>query len=150
MRMFACLWWVAAMTMGIAACMHMTPASLPEGFAAYPPVEAFKAVSPDGVVYRVRSVPNKPYAEIDFWKEAMKRRMLEAGYRMTAEAPIQAGTQKGYLLELAAPLGPQDFSYMIAIFVKKESIRIAEAAGEVMTLAKHRPALIKAMSQLTE
>ncbi|MBI5062682.1 MAG: hypothetical protein HZB87_04225 [Desulfatitalea sp.] len=149
MRPLSFPWLTLAAVLWLCACVHTTPATLPEGFAAYPPDDAFKAVSPDGVVYRVRSEPNKPYAEMAFWKEAMKKRMLEAGYRLSAEAPLPAGPRQGYLLELTAPYGPLDYGYMIAIFVEKESIQIAEAAGEVVALAKHRPELLKAMTNLT-
>jgi hypothetical protein len=121
---------------------------LPEGFAAYPPDGAFKAVTPDGVVYQVRREPNQPYADMAFWKEAMKKRMLAAGYRFGAEAPLAAGPRQGYLLELTAPHGPLDYGYLIAIFVDKENIQIAEAAGEIAALAKHRPALLAAMANL--
>ena len=149
MRPLSSLWLALAATIWLCACVHTTPATRPEGFAAYPPNEAFKAVSPDGVVYRVRREPNKPYAEMAFWKEAMKKRMLDAGYRLSSEAPLPAGPRQGYLLELTAPHGPLDYGYMIAIFVEKESIQIAEAAGEVQALAKQRPAVLKAMANLT-
>lgn len=152
MRPLSSSWLVSGLALAAAlwlcACVHTTPAALPEGFAAYPPDGAFKAVTADGVVYRVRREPNQPYADMAFWKEAMKKRMLEAGYRLGAEGPLAAGSRQGYLLELSAPYGPQDYGYLIAIFVEKESIQIAEAAGEVTTLAKHRPALLAAMANL--
>ncbi len=149
MRPLSSPWLVLAVALCLCACVTTTPAALPEGFAAYPPDGAFKAVSPDAVVYRVRREPNKPYADLAFWKEAMKKRMLAAGYRLSAEGPLAAGPREGYLLELTAPYGPQDYSYLIAIFVEKESIQIAEAAGEVLALAERRPALLKAMASLT-
>jgi hypothetical protein len=140
---------VLAAALWLCACVHTTPATLPDGFAAYPPDEAFKAVSPDGVVFRVRHEPNKPSADLAFWQEAMKKRMLAAGYRLSAEAPLDAGPRQGYLLELTAPYGPLDYGYLLAIFVENERIQIAEAAGEVTALAKHRPALLAAMANLT-
>jgi hypothetical protein len=153
MRPISSSWRVSGLALVAAlwlcACVTPPPAALPEGFAAYPPDGAFKAVSPDGVVYRVRREPNRPYADLAFWKEAMKKRMLDAGYRLGAEGPLAAGPREGCLLELAAPYGPRDYGYLIAIFVDKESIQIAEAAGEIPALAKHRPALLKAMAELT-
>ena len=148
MRPFAFQCLVLAAALWLCACVHTTPAVLPEGFAAYPQEEAFKAVTPDGVVYRVRREPNKPYADMAFWKEAMKKRMLAAGYRLGAERPFDAGLRQGYLLELTAPHGPLDYGYLIAIFVEKESIQIAEAAGEITALAKYRPTLLQAMANL--
>jgi hypothetical protein len=60
----------------------------------------------------------------------MKNRVLEAGGR------------PGYLLALTAPYGPQDYGYMIAIFAFKSPRR----PGEIMALAKQRPALLKAIA----
>jgi hypothetical protein len=148
MRTSSFHWLALLAVISLWACVHTTPATLPKEFAAYPPDEAFRAVSPEGIVYRVRHVPNTPYADMAFWKEAMKKRMLDAGYRFGAEGPIQSGGRQGYLLELTAPYGPQDYGYMIAIFVEKENIQIAEAAGEIRVFAKHRPALMEAMANL--
>lgn len=149
MRPLSSLCLTLAAALCLCACVTTTPATLPEGFAAYPPDGAFKAVSSDAVVYRVRREPNQPYADLAFWKEALKKRMLAAGYRFGAEGPLAAGPREGYLLELTAPYGPQDYGYLIAIFVEKESIQIAEAAGEVSALAERRPALLEAMTNLT-
>lgn len=135
-----------------AGCVHTTAPSagklIPEGFARYTKARQIKAVSPEGVIYRVRSEDNKPFAELPFWKEALKKRMLDAGYIFLREAPIQADAQEGYLLELTAPYGQQDYTYLMAVFVLKKKIKIVEAAGEVSDLAAHRAAIFEAIQSL--
>lgn len=135
----------------ISACVQtkVVQHPVPDGFARYEKEKGYKAVSPEGVVYRVRYEENKPYAELSFWKEALKKRMLDAGYIFLSESDIKAGEDKGYLLELTAPMGEQDFTYLIAVFVKKKEIMIAEAAGEVLLLSKHRKSIVAAIERLT-
>jgi hypothetical protein len=138
---------------GTVACVHtqvaVTDHSIPDGFARYTKAKEVKAVSPEGVVYRVRDEDNKPYADLPFWKEALKKRMLDAGYIFLREAPIAADIHKGYLLELTAPFGQQDYSYLIAIFIQEKKILIVEAAGEVTQIAGHREAILAAISHLS-
>lgn len=102
----------------------------PEGFAPYDKPRPFRAVSPDGILFQVRAVKHKPEATLAFWKEALKKRMSDAGYTFVAESDLQAGDTPGYLIELAAPMGAEDDSYWVAIFPDGRRLVIAEAAGE--------------------
>ncbi len=133
-------------------CVHTTAATsgdpVPDGFARYTKAKEIKAVSPEGVVYGVRHEANKPFAELPFWKEALKKRMLDAGYIFLREGPISAGSRQGYLLELTAPYGQQDYTYLMAVFVQKKKILIVEAAGEVADLATRREAILGAIQRL--
>lgn len=133
----------------LAAC-RVFHAEAPTGFAAYEGSDRFRAVSPDGVVYRVRQERNKPEADLPFWKEALKKRMLDAGYQVQREGDIKAkGGEPGALLELSAPLGTVDYSYLVAIYVKGGHIIIAEAAGDVLRVKDRHDALVAAL-QATE
>ena len=146
--LFAALPLLLCLVMG---CVHTTAGNaerIPAGFAPYTQSGEIKAVSPEGVVYRVRSVDNKPFAELTFWKEALKKRMLDAGYIFLTEAPIEADAQEGYLLELTAPYGQQDYTYLVAVFVRGNKITIAETAGEVSDLAARRDAVLEAIQNL--
>ena len=105
--------------------------SIPEGFAAYHDRRRVRATSPDGVVYRARVQKNKPEADLPFWEEAMRMRMLEAGYHLVREERIQAGEREGSLLELSAADGESDQTYLIAIFVDGTRLIVVESAGEV-------------------
>ncbi len=129
-------------------CVPLEKIPTPEGFARYTETGEFKAVSPERVVFRVRSEDNRPRADLPFWKEALKKRMLDAGYIFLREAPVTADSDPGYLLELTAPYGQQDFTYLTAVFVRPEKIVIVGAAGEVTDLAGRREAILEAIKGL--
>ncbi len=120
----------------------------PKGFSAWRREGRYRAASPDGVLFRVRSVKHKPEGLLPFWKEAVRERMIAAGYTVQAEEDLQVGATRGALIELAAPLGTQDWSYLIAIFPQGNKIVLAEAAGEVATFDGRRKALRKAIDTL--
>ncbi|MCP4162717.1 MAG: hypothetical protein GY760_21860 [Deltaproteobacteria bacterium] len=124
----------------------------PEGFAVYQSNyqnrSPNRAISSDGVVYRIRKQRNDPVAKLSFWKEALKKRMIDTGYFFVRESNISTEKQKGYLLELTAPYGEQDYSYMIGIFVKGDEIVIAEATGEILRFKKHRKQIIAAIKKI--
>jgi len=121
----------------------------PAGFAPYEASGAFRAVSPEAVVYRVRTEPNEPRADLPFWKEALERRMIDGGYRVLAKSDVSAaGGEPGFLLELAAPYGAQDFGYLLAIFVRDDRIVIVESAGEALRLQAQREAVLAAIARL--
>lgn len=111
--------------------------NIPAGFAPYAENNIIRAVSSDGVMYRIRREKNEPFAELAFWKEALKKRMVDAGYSFMKDEDIDIGKRPGYLLELAAPLGTQDYTYLIALCLKDDQLVIVEAAGE-MTIFKTR------------
>ncbi len=133
----------------LASCKHYAAAA-PEGFAAFDKDADFRAVSPEGIVYRVREETNKPEADLPFWKEALKKRMLEAGYAFFAESEIKAASgEPGYLLELSAPLGARDYSYLVAIFAMGAHIVIGEVAGEVVQVKNRHDAILTALQKTT-
>jgi hypothetical protein len=127
---------------------HTFLAAPPEGFAPYESKKAYRAVSPDGVVFRVRSAEHEPEADLAFWKEAMHKRMLEAGYHFLSEAEVQASGTPGTLLELTAPWGTDDFSYLLAVFPAGKELVIVEAAGEVATFSERKDAILEAIGRV--
>lgn len=118
-----------------------TPAGFAPGKRASRPV----AVSPDDVVLRARVAKNKPKADLDFWQEALRTRMKGAGYRITTDTTIEAGDQRGALLELAAADGTSDAAYLVVVFVDGGRLVIVEAAGEVGRFAGRREAILAAI-----
>lgn len=113
----------------------------PAGFAVYEKPRPYRAVSPDGVLYQVRVAREVEEASLDFWKEALKKRMLDAGYTFVAEGAIQAGGVDGYLLQLAAPMGAEDDSYWVSIFPRGDRLVLVEAAGEAGRFQAHAAAV---------
>lgn len=127
-------------------------AEAPAGFATYRAPGPLRAVSPEGIVYRVRTEANEPRADLAFWREALRQRMLDAGYRLVGEEDIRAGTAEsgldGGVLELAAPVGERDVSYLIALFVDGDELILAEAAGEVLAFRERREAVLAAVRSI--
>jgi hypothetical protein len=126
---------VAVLAMGLWAGCGFHPQA-PQEFAQYPRGIVFKgplrSISPDGVLFTVRSEKNKPKADLAFWRDAMKTRMSQAGYRVVADTNCKMNGADAALLKLAAPVGNQDFLYWIAFSLNGSGSRIlvAEAAGE--------------------
>jgi hypothetical protein len=140
-----CALGLALMLLGTSACASFT-AVAPAGFAPFEKQGGeLRAVSPDGVVYRVRDEKHKPHADLAFWKEALKKRMIDAGYHFVAEQDVSAGGKPGYLLELSAPVGEQDYGYWVAVFDAGSQLVLVEAAGEVTKLAARRDQLLAAI-----
>lgn len=139
---------VIALLLAGPACAPGFHAEAPSGFAAYEGRKPYRAVSPSGVIYRVRELDNKPEALLPFWREALKKRMLDAGYSFVREGEIRASGAEGYLLELAAPVGQEDDSYLIAFFVRGKHLVLVESSGEVARFAAQREAVLSAIRGL--
>jgi hypothetical protein len=121
----------------------------PEGFAAGRKAGRFHALSPDDVMLRVRVEKNKPEADLAFWREAMTVRMTEAGYHVVATGDVTAGGTPGALLELSAPDGASDATYLVALFVDGKRLVLVEAAGEVSRVAKCRGVILASIQGMS-
>lgn len=120
-----------------------------KGFAAFKKTSHFAALSPDDVKLRARVFRNKPKADLAFWREAMRVRMIEAGYTVLAEGDIQAQGGPGSLLTLSAPSGDKDYTYMIALFVDGGRLVVVEALGETRTFEPWKDALLTGISGMS-
>ena len=138
---------VNALEAGTRAEPSRIDVSLPEGFSAFRKESRFQALSPDDVIYRVRSAPNRPEADLKFWREALTLRMREAGYRVLAEEDLE-GSMPGFLLETAGANGEKDQVYLVGLFVKGRHLILAEATGEATKFAKRREAVATAIRDL--
>jgi hypothetical protein len=140
----ACLSWL------LAGCAHRQAA--PSGFAQYPQGFIFRgdlrSVSPEGVLFTVRTERNKPRADLGFWREALKTRMGQAGYRVVADTACVLKGSQGVLLKLAAPVGNRDYLYWIAFTLSPSGrhILVAEAAGESKAFLARQGAIREAIA----
>ena len=121
---------------------------VPEGFSAWKKRSRFRAVTPDGVMLRVRSEKHEPKGELDFWKAAMRERMVAAGYQVASEAEISASGVPGALIELRAPQGEQDWTYLVAVFPVGGKLVIAEAAAEITQMEPRKAAILDAIGKM--
>ena len=116
----------------------------PEGFAAYDTRRQHWSASPDGVLFRVRTVEHKPEADLAFWAESM----ATAGYRIQSKSDIKAGQTEGHQIQTNAPMGAHDYAYTVAIFPVGKLLVIAEVAGPVEKVAAHQGAIDAAVAGL--
>ncbi len=137
--------WPAILSLMLLGCASFR-ASAPEGFAPYPGDNPFRAISPDGVVYRAQTLPNDPEADLAFWREAVKTRMEKAGYKIVSDSTLPVGDREAALLELAAPLGNRDYGYLIAVAVEGKKILLVESAGDARDFVPRKAAVLKAIT----
>ena len=120
----------------------------PDGFSAWKKERRYRAASSDDVLLRVRTERHKPKAELAFWKEAVRDRMVAAGYKVLSEGDAEAGGVKGATIELAAPIGTEDWTYLIAFFPNGRKLVIAEAAGQITKFEARRAAILEAIGKI--
>ena len=119
----------------------------PDGFAQFEDDIPPRAISPEGVVLRVRTVENDPTQDLDFWSEALERNMTESGYMLLDSGEFDTGELDGVFFEWLAPLNDQDWVYLTGIAVTDDLIVIAEAAGPHAHYTGHRDSLLAALSR---
>jgi hypothetical protein len=120
----------------------------PSGFAEYVGTRDYRAVSPEGVVVRVRLVKNDPVQGIEFWTEALKTQLQKSGYSLVRQEPVETRVGAAVLLEWAAPVGQEDWIYLTGIAVSGTRIAVAEAAGAFASYQKHRAAILESLRTL--
>jgi hypothetical protein len=114
---------------------------MPDGFARLQdprPSYDDRALSAYGVAVAVRAVPNRERASIDFWAEAIDRRLRRSGtYRPVSATDIRTDRgQQGKSLRYN--LGdPQDgATYWVTVFVTRDWVYLVEAGGASSAFAR--------------
>ncbi|MEZ4235347.1 MAG: DUF4349 domain-containing protein [Myxococcota bacterium] len=120
----------------------------PDGLSAWRNRHRYRAASPDDVLFVLRSERHKPKSDLAFWKEAVRVRMVAAGYKVLGEGDVVANGVDGGLIDVAAPVGTEDWEYLIAFFPNGRRVVIAEAAGEVSALDARREAILAAFARI--
>jgi hypothetical protein len=125
----------------------------PEGFAEVSPRQIaatqYKAVSPEGMIYRVRTLRNYPVQTLEFWADALENHLRKEGYRSISEGrSFEAGESSGMIFEWAMPYGNQSYIYLTAIVVSEKKIAVAEAAAEHTIYYKYREALLDSLASI--
>jgi hypothetical protein len=134
---------IAAST--LAGCTTPPPSGVPAGFGVYDGRDARQAISFDRVVYQVKRVENKPFADLAFWQIALKERLTKAGYVVTAEGTLDAAGKPGYYIETTAPHGAFDYMYLVALFVQDRTLIVIESAGELAAYKAQREKILAAI-----
>ena len=111
--------------------------------------ERYTAVSPEGMLYRVRTRENYPPQSLDFWAEAMKNHLIDEGYTPVDDGEsFQAGGLPGVLFEWVMPYGQESYIYLTAIIVSEEKIAVAEAAAEHTIYHEYRGSLRESLQSI--
>ncbi len=126
--------------------------SKPESFAELKGKgsSVYEAVSPEGILYRVRTVKNYPEQDLDFWSKALKNQLVKEGYTLIRdEERFEAGKRRGVLYEWGVPYGNKNYLYLTAIIIFDNKIAVAEAAGEHTLYRKYRDSLLASLTSIT-
>ena len=118
----------------------------PDGFAPYRMRREHRAVSPDDVLFRVRAEKHRPKADLDFWEEAVRARMVGAGYREISHSRVDIDGRPGVLLEYTAPHGTDDYTYLVGFFSSGRKVIVVEAAGEISRFEARRGEILAAFT----
>lgn len=118
----------------------------PSGFAPYPGNggKLYRAASPDGLVWRIRSERHRPEADLAFWKRALRDRIQGAGYAVADSLEFRMGDRPAFALET----GLDDQAWLVAIAPGPRRIVVAEVAGPLEAFQKHRGEILQALERI--
>ena len=138
---------LAALLLLLASCSPLA-VQAPEGFAELEGRgRTFRAVSPEGMLFRVRLLKNEPSQELSFWSETLGSQLAKEGYRSSGERAEFAGGA-GVFYEWAAPYGNESYLYLTGLMVSRRRIALVEAAAPYPVFVQHRQALRDSLETL--
>jgi hypothetical protein len=121
----------------------------PEGFAELKGGRSYRAISPEGMLYRVRSIKNEPQKDLAFWGDALENHLSKEGYRSgKAAQSFESGDREGLYYEWILPSGHESYLYLTALIVTEKTITLAEAAAPHPVFTRHRQALLDSLTSI--
>jgi hypothetical protein len=145
--------WIFMALLPAAHCrsFQVTP---PQGFAVYESespifVNEYRAITADGVRYRVRVVKNEPEGDATLWKQTLIKGLEKKGYRILSSDSLktdQGRTVQYVNSQLSA--GGMDFLYLTGFIVDGRRIIIVEAGGTKELMSMHEKALQNSIRSL--
>ncbi len=132
----------------LAACATPPAVQRPESFAEQKDKAVYRAVSPEGLLYRVRTVANDPPKDLAFWSEALRIQLVREGYRPIGGAQGFTGAKDGVFYEWGVRYGNEDHVWLTAVLVFGDRIAVAEAGGEHSVYYKHREAILESLKSI--
>jgi hypothetical protein len=122
-------------------------APLPEGFAELKGGRSYRAISPEGMLYRIRSIKNKPRKDLEFWGQALENHLVKEGYRLNGDArSFESGDRAGLSYEWVLPYGNESYLYLTALIVADRTITLAEAAAPYPVFIRYRQSVLDSLS----
>ncbi len=132
----------------LSACATAPPVTPPAGFAVYDEAEVVRAVSPEGVRFRVHYEDHEPEQSLEFWKEALRRHLDRSGYGLLSEAEFSSPAGDGVFFEWVAPVGAEDWVYLTAVVPAGDRLIVAEAAGAAELYRERREAIRESLESI--
>jgi hypothetical protein len=125
-------------------------ATAPNNFATYKDSDCgkFKAISSDGVLYRVSAYEQKSEASVEFWREAFLLKMKNSNYKQEDSLNVSIGGKAaiGYIFSFANSVG-SDLYLVAAVPVKGEMI-VVEAAAESEKFNARKSDILEAIGKI--
>ncbi|MDR2555878.1 MAG: hypothetical protein LBC64_10690 [Fibromonadaceae bacterium] len=125
-------------------------AKAPENFAAYNENEGdtFRAISSDGVLYRVSAYKQKSEASMDFWREAFLLNMKNLNYKQedSLNVSISGKATMGYIFSFANSTG-QDL-YLVVAVPNGNKMLVVEATGETSKFENRKKDILDAIANI--
>jgi hypothetical protein len=110
---------------------------------------SYRALSPEGLPFRVRAFRNEPAKDLAFWTEALKSHLAKEGYRRNGEGTsFQSGNLPGSAQEWVVPYGQESYVYLTALLVAGERLLMIEAGGPYKLYAEYRPSLQESLESV--
>jgi hypothetical protein len=110
---------------------------------------SLRALSPEGLPFRVRSFQNAPAKDLEFWSEALKSHLGKEGYRSNGEGrAFEAGNLRGSALEWVVPYGQESYVYLTALLVAGDRILLIEAGGPYKLYVDYRQSLEESLESI--
>ena len=110
---------------------------------------SYRALSPEGLPFRVRAFKNTPEQTLPFWSEALKSHLQKEGYRLAADGrAFQAGSEAGQAYEWVVPYDGESYLYQTALIVTGKRIILAEAAGPYPLFVDYRRSLEESLQSI--
>jgi hypothetical protein len=142
---------VASLSILLGGCSNFSMND-PEGFA---PLKRkgggpYRAVSPEGMVFRVRTVKPEPEKELEFWKETLYHQLEKEGYEQVGDAKqFDTKNSAGVLYLWGLRHAGTDYLYMTAIVEAGKKLLVAESAAEAPVFLKYRDAIEKSLASIS-
>jgi hypothetical protein len=125
-------------------------ATAPNNFATYGDNngEKFKAISPDGVFYRVSAYEQKSEATVDFWRDAFLLKMKNSNYKQEDSLNVSIGGKAaiGYIFSFANTVGSD--LYLVAAVPAKGKMIVVEAAAESEKFNARKNDILEAIGKI--
>jgi len=110
----------------------------------------YKAVSPEGILLKVKKVENYPRMELNFWTKALMSQLQKEGYTVIGEEQRFETTQReGVYFKWGLPYGNASYIYLTSLIVYENEILIMEAAGEQSIFKDYEDAIIMSMQSIS-